>query len=274
MTGAVRPGRRRSGGTGRRAGLKIPCPQGHEGSTPSSGTKAIRRAGNKPLSALYCLSWCRRRGENGRGAPTNRRKSATHGSDLPPGGWRIVWHLYYFPLFRFSHQFDRDVVQIVSFPQSTLDLLYLQTDPRAVPGSVEEIGDFGGVTHDDDLRNSLLQSFGQGIIRPPHVRQNDGVRVQVLDTLGSLGLNSEARNLPKAGIVQDLHARSRKTPEHRPRAVGHHSIHQIRLRAHNCHILALGCQVVRHPASKERQRFATRGAAPYDDVLSCRDLSG
>ena len=38
MTGAGRPGRRRSGGTGRRAGLKIPCPQGHEGSTPSSGT--------------------------------------------------------------------------------------------------------------------------------------------------------------------------------------------------------------------------------------------
>src|SRR3970040_1171371 len=29
---------RRSGGTGRRAGLKIPWPQGREGSTPSSGT--------------------------------------------------------------------------------------------------------------------------------------------------------------------------------------------------------------------------------------------
>ena len=30
---------RRSGGTGRRAGLKIPWPQGREGSTPSSGTR-------------------------------------------------------------------------------------------------------------------------------------------------------------------------------------------------------------------------------------------
>ena len=56
MSGAGRPGGRRSGGTGRRAGLKIPCPQGREGSSPSSGTKAIRRAGNNPLSALFhCL---------------------------------------------------------------------------------------------------------------------------------------------------------------------------------------------------------------------------
>src|SRR5512142_1574717 len=53
MSGAGRPGQRRSGGTGRRAGLKIPCPQGREGSSPSSGTKAIRRAGNDPLSALF-----------------------------------------------------------------------------------------------------------------------------------------------------------------------------------------------------------------------------
>src|SRR4030065_348020 len=41
MSGAVRPERRRSGGTGRRAGLKIPCPQGREGSTPSSGTTPL-----------------------------------------------------------------------------------------------------------------------------------------------------------------------------------------------------------------------------------------
>lgn len=32
----------RSGGTGRRAGLKIPWPQGREGSTPSSGTSPSR----------------------------------------------------------------------------------------------------------------------------------------------------------------------------------------------------------------------------------------
>ena len=36
----------RSGGTGRRAGLKIPCPQGREGSTPSSGTT--------PSSVAWC----------------------------------------------------------------------------------------------------------------------------------------------------------------------------------------------------------------------------
>ena len=47
MTGAGRPGRRRSGGTGRRAGLKIPCPQGREGSSPppapgeSKGSKSL-----------------------------------------------------------------------------------------------------------------------------------------------------------------------------------------------------------------------------------------
>ena len=32
---------RRSGGTGRRARLKIVCPQGHEGSTPSFGIFAF-----------------------------------------------------------------------------------------------------------------------------------------------------------------------------------------------------------------------------------------
>src|SRR4030042_1962300 len=36
---------RRSGGTGRRAGLKIPWPQGREGSTPSSGTSLFPSAG-------------------------------------------------------------------------------------------------------------------------------------------------------------------------------------------------------------------------------------
>src|SRR5262245_1385548 len=61
-TPAVRPGQRgrraawpslartlwaagRDGGTGRRAGLKIPCPQGREGSTPSPGTPNAAPAG-------------------------------------------------------------------------------------------------------------------------------------------------------------------------------------------------------------------------------------
>src|SRR4030065_808985 len=39
---------RRSGGTGRRAGLKIPSPQGREGSTPSSGTTH--------LSVVWCAT--------------------------------------------------------------------------------------------------------------------------------------------------------------------------------------------------------------------------
>ena len=62
MSGAGRPGRRRSGGTGRRAGLKIPCPQGREGSTPSSGTT--------PFPVAWCATGGGRTGE---GRPTPRR---------------------------------------------------------------------------------------------------------------------------------------------------------------------------------------------------------
>src|SRR3990170_4619003 len=62
---------RRSGGTGRRAGLKIPWPQGREGSTPSSGTSEIQGARTKswPFSFSLVLT---RRGSNGRGAPSGR----------------------------------------------------------------------------------------------------------------------------------------------------------------------------------------------------------
>ena len=58
MSGAGRPGRRRSGGTGRRAGLKIPCPQGHEGSSPSSGTT--------PFPVAWCTTGGGRTGEDRR----------------------------------------------------------------------------------------------------------------------------------------------------------------------------------------------------------------
>ena len=58
MSGAGRPGRRRSGGTGRRAGLKIPCPQGREGSTPSSGTT--------PFLVAWCTTGGGRTGEDRR----------------------------------------------------------------------------------------------------------------------------------------------------------------------------------------------------------------
>ena len=86
MTGAGRPGRRRSGGTGRRAGLKIPCPRGREGSSPSSGTKAIRRAGNKPLSALfYCLG-AQEGVERARGADEQEEKRDARA--CPPKPWR------------------------------------------------------------------------------------------------------------------------------------------------------------------------------------------
>ncbi len=84
MTGASRPGRRRSGGTGRRAGLKIPCPQGHEGSTPSSGTNRQRKGSFQQRELPFFLRLVLERGSNGQGAPTNRRKSATHGSATAP----------------------------------------------------------------------------------------------------------------------------------------------------------------------------------------------
>src|SRR3990172_4858264 len=60
---------RRSGGTGRRAGLKIPWPQGREGSTPSSGTSLFP----EPVHG----------GSNRLRAPTRRRKSATLGARNP-----------------------------------------------------------------------------------------------------------------------------------------------------------------------------------------------
>ena len=71
----------RSGGTGRRAGLKIPCPQGHEGSTPSSGTSEIQRARTKswPFSFSLVLKGGGRTGEGrrrtgGKGRRTGARQ--------------------------------------------------------------------------------------------------------------------------------------------------------------------------------------------------------
>ena len=69
MSGADLPGRRRSGGTGRRAGLKIPCPQGREGSSPSSGTKTNPRAGIEKMSALFVCLGAQEGLERARGAP-------------------------------------------------------------------------------------------------------------------------------------------------------------------------------------------------------------
>src|SRR3990170_2567329 len=53
---------RRSGGTGRRAGLKIPWPQGREGSTPSSGTtfspcRSRGRTGSLPSADRVRKVW-------------------------------------------------------------------------------------------------------------------------------------------------------------------------------------------------------------------------
>src|SRR3990172_166438 len=53
---------RRSGGTGRRAGLKIPWPQGREGSTPSSGTtfspcRSRGRTGSLPSAGRVRKVW-------------------------------------------------------------------------------------------------------------------------------------------------------------------------------------------------------------------------
>jgi integrase len=43
----------RSGGTGRRAGLKIPCPKGLVGSIPSSGTKfSLQKAHQNPMRGI------------------------------------------------------------------------------------------------------------------------------------------------------------------------------------------------------------------------------
>src|SRR3972149_3303087 len=66
---------RRSGGTGRRAGLKIPWPQGREGSTPSSGTTH--------LSVVWCTTGGGRTGCGGRAAGATKEegtamKSALH----------------------------------------------------------------------------------------------------------------------------------------------------------------------------------------------------
>ena len=73
MSGARCPGRRRSGGTGRRAGLKIPCPRGREGSSPSSGTTS------------FPVAWCTTEGvERARIAERSARKSATHRSAEDP----------------------------------------------------------------------------------------------------------------------------------------------------------------------------------------------
>jgi hypothetical protein len=71
----------RSGGTGRRAGLKIPCPQGREGSTPSSGTRAIRGLAASP--ALFACPGAHGRGRTGFGRRRTGGKARPSGARQP-----------------------------------------------------------------------------------------------------------------------------------------------------------------------------------------------